>query len=223
MRLRQGEDGGAVGHVTDQGSAGRRLLARAPEDLGLLAREREIRLVRAGKMARDSAQAQAGPGGAASQEILHLVGTHPDPPHAGVDHDVHGDAAPGPGRRPVERLEHLRRAHDRLEAVGGDALRMLGKRRREQHEGRPHAGLRELHGLRRMGHAQRVAALLNEVTRHELRPVPVGVGLDGGPQRPTAGERAQQPEVVAEAVPVDDGPGQVGCTERGGHASSARR
>jgi hypothetical protein len=206
---RQVEERRAVGHVVEADALVARGLAHPPEALELLQGIGLVRLVGSRKVAHQSAHAQAGELAAALEEGRHLLGLDPDPPHAGVDHDVHRDLPAGPARRARERLDPLRRAHRGLEALLHEGLALLGQGEREHHEAGLDARPQQLERLCGVGHAERVTAESHEVVAHDPGVVAVGVGLDGRPQRTPSRQLAEQRDVVLQVLQVDEGPRQV--------------
>ena len=115
------------------------------------------------------------------EERRRILGLDAKAPHAGVDHDVHGEALFGLRRGAAQRVGHFGGAQDRLEPVGDDLLGMLGQRRRQDHECRVNPGLGQSGGLGGMGDAERVVAESGQMAGDDLRSVAVGIGFDRRP------------------------------------------
>jgi hypothetical protein len=140
-------------------------------------------------------------------ELLGAIPLHADATHPGVDLQVDARAAPERARDLVDlrQLHGRRRGH--VERVLDEVLDLVPDDAAEHEDGRLDAVPPEPDALLEEGHAELLDAGREQRACGGEQPVPVGVGLHDGHDRPRTHASPHDADVMAERAEVDGGDG----------------
>ena len=192
-------------HAAGLGASAAQPIDHLRERAQLLARGREVGLVRAREVRHDARERERGIAGDVRDERLRFSEGHSHPPHPGIDLDVHRHARPaaalhgGRERRAaalvVQDRDQLARHHlVRLRVVAGA---------REHEQRRRDAGVAQRDRLADAPGRELAAARRGERARHRCSSVPVGVGLHHRDHAAARREAHRLGVVRAQRVQID--------------------